>query len=53
MKRRLHSHHILARLEDSLALFVMPTPPFDATASTKQASNVKGGLPTVFKERLG
>src|SRR5215470_19865943 len=41
-KRRLLNHHVLARLEDWLALFVMLRPPFDAAASTKQAGNVKG-----------
>src|SRR5215472_3507466 len=41
-KRRLLNHHVLPRPEDWLALFVMLNPPFDTTASTRQASNVKG-----------
>src|SRR5215831_15112444 len=41
-KRRLLNHHVLARLEDSLALFVMLKPLSTRAASTKQADNVKG-----------
>src|SRR5215831_18580212 len=42
-KRRLLNHHVLARLEDSLTLFVMLKPLSTRAASTKQANNVKGG----------
>src|SRR5215471_478066 len=41
-KRRLLNHHVLARLQDSLALFVMLKPLSTRVASTKQANNVKG-----------